>query len=46
VAVAFENRVLTAALEIQVDVDRDAGAAWPLRIGELVAVADEVARRF
>src|SRR5438477_3963045 len=40
--VALQNRALAATLEIDVNVDRDARAAGPLRIRRFGAVADEI----
>ena len=41
--VALQDRALAAALEVEIDVDRDTRPAWPLRIGRVSAVADEIA---
>ena len=43
--IAFENRMLAAGFDVQFDVDGDASAAWPARLGKLGAIATKIPRR-
>jgi hypothetical protein len=43
--IAFQNRVLAASFEVEIDVDRNAGAARPARFGRLGSIAAKIPRR-
>jgi len=40
--IAFENGMLASGLDIEIDVDGDAGAAGPARVGRVGAVAAKI----
>jgi hypothetical protein len=43
--IAFQNRVLATSLDVEIDVDRNAGAARPARLRKLGSVAAKIPRR-
>jgi len=43
--IALQNRVLAASLDVEIDVDCNASAAWPARFGKLGSIAAKIPRR-